>query len=714
VHDYALALQYAESPDHRAELQARIVQLGGDPIAAALEPNGASQSAMAAGSDDTCDGAAGIALPWMETMNIALPPPVDRNFRVFDVPFGEEAWSVRIETIADPELWWSDTLLWLWGACEDGMPMEMIAHNDDKDPEGGDYMSLIEVECLLPGTYYIEVGGYLDLVEVPDFTFEVELTGACSIPLPDDYEPDETRELGALIGKPTSIPSNANGFGRYRSMTQARSLFPDDDVDHMHFDLNRPEWIQILFGVEMPNKWNGQVWDYMTYNEGDPWVQVFYGDEPDYGGFCNDPASGYAPYCRTAEDCPPPAGPPNPAFPTCVPIYQFTFGGVKPFNEENPLIWNHDYPGYEGFVTGPNLQTCLPPTQKGAGLSASASGGWDMRVETDPWFDPLYSPPMFNYELWMRPRFECNFEDEPNNGPFGARPISFDGTAFYGIQDASTFFGSQPDFWFTPDSDWYSFDTDELPWNPAVVTVTTDGFNQYAVDTALVLYVGPDDYGYYYDTGLYDDDGGEGYLSELEAVLPPANELLGNMVAEAEYFVDVTTFWLVPNFPYAVSAGARIYVPPLPPIEETEPNTYCETGNEFDISQQVIAEMNPQCDFDAFLFTITEPTLMNLETNGGDTAMLLQDANQVICCDDDTGGGPIWNSIISDACLPPGDYCVRIRPYDSSVTSPYTLDIINFGSCEPTDPPQATCDWAGYGACIFPGDQFESANGCTP
>ncbi|MHC4342685.1 MAG: hypothetical protein ACYSX0_21030, partial [Planctomycetota bacterium] len=388
VHNYALALQYTNSQAVREDLQSRIVELGGDPIAAALAPNGTTLAAMATGADDTCDGALGIALDWAEVMDIN--PAGDLNFRVFDVPPGPEAWSVRIETIPDPDYPWSDTVLTLWGGCSSAGPMGMIAHNDDKNFPT-DNMSLIEYDCLLPGTYYIEVGGYNNIVTVNDFAFEVEMTGACPIPLPDDYEPDGTREEANNIGKPTNIPLNAWGFGRYHSLIQAHSIFPGDDVDHVHFDTNRPLWTQIIAAVTLPTKWNGQFFSPMFFDQGDPTMELFYGDEPDYGGFCNDPASGYNPYCREAEDCPPPVGTPDPRFDTCIPIYEFTFNGGRPFAEENPLFWVDDWPGFPGFVTGFRSDSCIPPTQPGAGLSASASGGWDMRIMRSPFFNPVAS-----------------------------------------------------------------------------------------------------------------------------------------------------------------------------------------------------------------------------------------------------------------------------------------------------------------------------------
>ena len=77
--------------------------------------------------------------------------------------------------------------------------------------------------------------------------------------------------------------------------------------------------------------------------DADSYLELYYGVEPNYGGFCNDLATGFADYCKSDEDCPP-SQDPHPAFPpdTCIPIYYFTFGGVFYFFPETPLAYNED------------------------------------------------------------------------------------------------------------------------------------------------------------------------------------------------------------------------------------------------------------------------------------------------------------------------------------------------------------------------------------
>jgi hypothetical protein len=355
---------------------------------------------------------------------------------------------------------------------------------------------------------------------------------------------------------------------------------------------------------------------------------------------------------------------------------------------------------------------CLPRSDRWQTDSLSASGGWILRLMSNPIW---YPSGMFDYQVQVKNQYPCDFENEPNNGPDGAQEFVF-GEVYYGFQDYSAFFGNggndpQGSSWFRTDPDWYAFDVDDSPWPETVVTIATDSFSPYS-DTALVLYVGPDDYGYYYDTGIDDDDGGVGFLSSLEFVAIPANDLLGNVVNDADYFVDVTSFWLGTNYGYSVSGFTREYIPPLPPLEETEPNETCDMANPFEIVQPILAAINPVCDFDAFTFTLTEDTAMVLETAGGDTAMLLETTDGTfIACDDDSAQTTIYASRI-ETCLPPGDYCVRTRPWSSGVPPfYYELVVTNMGSCVPTDPPTSVAD--GLMNCANDGANFDAGYGCV-
>ncbi|GAG34103.1 unnamed protein product, partial [marine sediment metagenome] len=251
-------------------------------------------------------------------------------------------------------------------------------------------------------TYYIEVGGYNDVVEVLDFDLKVEMTGGCAIPLPDAFEPDDVREDANKIGKPTSIPANANGWGRARSEIHGHSIFPYFDQDHVKFQPQRSEFVSMITAFQFPTFFNDGFIPIGT--SADTYIELYYGDEPDYGGFCNDPAAGYTPYCRVAEDCPPPIGEPSPDFPTCVPLYAFTFGGTRVFYPENPLAYNYDRgPG----DWGSQLALCLPPSDRWQDVSLTASGGWTLRAMSNPIW---YPAGMFDYEVRVKNHWQCNFE----------------------------------------------------------------------------------------------------------------------------------------------------------------------------------------------------------------------------------------------------------------------------------------------------------------
>ena len=86
-----------------------------------------------------------------------------------------------IETLTDmPGTGSDDTDLALWGDCVAGVPADLLAFNDDSPLANDIFMSRIEA-FLLPGTYYVEVGGYAD-VTMPDcFTLEIDCRPSVSI-----------------------------------------------------------------------------------------------------------------------------------------------------------------------------------------------------------------------------------------------------------------------------------------------------------------------------------------------------------------------------------------------------------------------------------------------------------------------------------------------------------------------------------------------------
>jgi hypothetical protein len=700
VRFYALALRYTADPGIRAHLQRRISELGGDVYTLALRPGGnTTGEARSAGPDDSCNGAVSMTLPWIEQMSIA--PAGDHNWRSFDVP-GPDGVAVRIETISPNPPYVDDTDLVLWSGCDAGIPGDVILLDDD----GGEgFMSLIQTECLAPGTYYVQVGGFLDTTEVPDFDLDVQVTEVCILPGVDPYEPDDEMETATPIGLPSSLPAHANGWGRSRREIQQHTIYPSGDWDHVRFDLTGSEMVRIGTAFEFPTFFNDFASEPIGH-EADTYVELHYGEEPDYGGFCNDPASGFMPACREDEDCPSPAGAPLPGYPTCIPIEEMIFYfGPPPFWPDSPLAFNEDRAPYDW---GSELKVCLPRADANT-PSLTAAGGWIVRALSSPVWAPMDT---FAYQLQVKNEHPCNFEREPNNGPDGANPMTL-GETYHGFQEYSAFFatgeGNNPggSSWFRSDPDWFSFDTPS--GEQTHVVFETDGYDSYYCDTYLRLYVGPDDDGAYHDTGIGDEDSGPGWLSRLELVVPSADELLGNTIADASYFLDVTSWWINNNYPWELRTSATPYVPPL---TETEPNDTCARANDLPRHGKIVGSIDPACDFDSFNLTLIESRFIAFETFGpiADTTMHLENsAGEYLGCDDD--GGLAQHARI-EGCLPPDDYCVRVRAHSGYATIPeYELHVVDAGPCVPTNPPTTWygeyygCDGAGFSS---PTEEFNT------
>ncbi|NCF64075.1 MAG: hypothetical protein GWP58_14585, partial [Gammaproteobacteria bacterium] len=202
------------------------------------------------GPDDTCDGAVPIAVgpgsPHSEIMTVS--PAGDHNWRSFEIT-GEEAWAIRIETLSG-DIFGDDTTLALW----DGCPGNFIDFDDDGGPG---FLSLIETGCtLVPGTYFIDVGGFADIATPDDFEFRVEVTETCIPPEPDAYEPDDERADADRIGLPAATADRGVGWGRANSEIQDRSIFPVGDKDHIVFDLSRNAMVQMKTAEQLPTFWN--------------------------------------------------------------------------------------------------------------------------------------------------------------------------------------------------------------------------------------------------------------------------------------------------------------------------------------------------------------------------------------------------------------------------------------------------------------------------
>ena len=462
-------------------------------------------------------------------------------------------------------------------------------------------------------------------------------------------------------------------------------------MDHVEFKLNRNEFVNMGTAIQFPTFFN----DFESIPGGtdiDSYIELLYGVEPNYGGFCNEPDIGFPNWCLTDDDCTDLVGAPIPDFPPCIPIYFFTFGGSFVFFEENPLALNDDN-SFADWAS--SLQLCLPRTSPGGPLP-SVTEPWIVRAMSSPVFNPTGT---FLYQIQVKNEFGCNFETEPNNDFPLANPIVL-GETYHGFIEASQSWGPPgPDF-YVNDPDLYSFDVDE----EALVEFETTGYDLYLVDTALELYVGPDDFGDYFFTGLSNDDF-IGWWSFLGAIVPPANDLLGNVTADADYLLNVTTLYLNPNFPYTLFTGIS-----EPPTVEVEPNNDCLTANGANLGDTILGGLGI-CDYDSFTFTLTGDTYVVLETGGGsgDTSMLLTSgAGDYLGCDDDGADTSLWSRI--EGCLPAGDYCVQIRPYSSfSGVDSYEMSFVDQGACAATNPPTTIydelfrCDGVGFDS---PQDEF--------
>ncbi len=139
----------------------------------------AAPGALAGPGDDTCDLATDVTLPHSEIMSIF--PAGDHNWQSFTL---SESSTVRIETLSEDQE--DDTTLALYGGCSAGDPGGFIDSNDDVD-DG--FLSRIETDCLDPGTYYVDVGGFADSEMPDDFELKITVVRSCSLRIAVDIKP---------------------------------------------------------------------------------------------------------------------------------------------------------------------------------------------------------------------------------------------------------------------------------------------------------------------------------------------------------------------------------------------------------------------------------------------------------------------------------------------------------------------------------------------
>jgi hypothetical protein len=276
------------------------------------------------------------------------------------------------------------------------------------------------------------------------------------------------------------------------------------------------------------------------------------------------------------------------------------------------------------------------------------------------------------------------------------------------------------------DLDWSAFDVAEE--TDIVVTLTPTIIDPQA-DTELFLRVGPADTnndGNFAEFPLVlQDDDAATPASRIEATIVPAAQFLAANGIPAQnpvYFLvagqnnalgdDGSS---IANYYYNLTLGGKA------PIPETEPNNDCQIDAEQGaIGDTFQGSLSPSggryvrtisggsvaqdCDIDAYRFSITENTRIVFTTEGDpaltDTAIQLEECGTglKIACDEDgqfelpgPGYGTYWS--ILQGCLPPGDYCLRVRAWSGlgpeffGLNEFYKLKMKGTAGCDPSSDP---------------------------
>jgi hypothetical protein len=140
-------------------------------------------------------------------------------------------------------------------------------------------------------------------------------------------------------------------------------------------------------------------------------------------------------------------------------------------------------------------------------------------------------------------------------------------------------------------------------------------------DSEAAIWAGPDDAGNYYIVADEYLDTANTPISFLNTFLPPANEWLGNTVADGHYYVEVFSTDPAPNWYYQL----RI-ITPLIETSEVEPNDRYPNEVGFRGKTIIDAAISVSCDIDRFQFTVAENTFLDMWTSdpSTDTVMNFQ------------------------------------------------------------------------------------------
>ncbi len=273
------------------------------------------------------------------------------------------------------------------------------------------------------------------------------------------------------------------------------------------------------------------------------------------------------------------------------------------------------------------------------------------------------------------------------------------------------------------DIDWHAFDV--LEETDIVVTLSPTIIDPQA-DTELFLRVGPADTngdGNFaeFPIVLQDDDAATPGSAFEATVVPAAAYLAANGIPAQNpvwFLVTAENTALgddgssIANYYYNLTLAGKA------PIPETEPNNDCL----IDAEQAVVGDtfqgaLSPSggryvrtisggavaqdCDIDSYRFSITENTRIVFETEGDpattDTAIQLEECGGSgikIACDEDRSlnpNGTYWSLL--EGCLPPGDYCLRVRAWSGlgpeffGLNGFYKLKMDGTPGCDPSSDP---------------------------
>ena len=619
---YLLAQAAAATTDDetRNELMAQAASLdaGLQVVDIVQQSQNPGSTTMDFGSDDSCSGALAVGAPSVTLMSIANPIGSfqDRNFLEIVIPSGLglaleiETTSSGCSTDASCSTAAFDTDLSLWQMCDGGFE-DMLLDRDPDGDSGVGWLSKIETTCLIPDRYFLEVTGQFGAAP-KNFKVEIRVTGTCEVPVPDAWEDDNTTADANAIGHPNSIPDHATGWrGREQKEIQDHSIFPRNENDNMIIDLSRNETVLMVAQHQVSSMVEGLP-DIGSGPSEDSQMLLLYKNDP-HGGVCNHVPLSIANYCKSSGDCPTSGTPAVPSLPvdSCIPLSQVVFPGeaVPRFGVENPLVFNDDANPAAGNL-GSQLSLCLPRTQAQSGTLANEQNPFVMRARGwRPPFSGSVSTLVYDYQAKGQNQGPCtSYEIEPNNSFADATQTPDE--AVYIVN--GTWEGSET-FPLSDVDVWGPFDIESA--EEYTIEVFPFIINPFG-DAEVQIWAGPSDSGDFMLVASDPDTGKPN--ARINMILSPPDELLGNTIADAKYYIVVgsDTSQPVPNWRY----NMRVLTPRVDALD-IEPNDFVPQdveyrGNTIITGQITARTAGGVCDIDRFHYRLNENQFMTFWTLG--------------------------------------------------------------------------------------------------